>query len=151
MENNLTSAGKLEKALSFGSLVRSELKKQKKTQKSLSAEVGLSTTLMTSIVTGRYFPIKKHIDDICKALKVKLIFQFEPYHLPEMLYTFDEFKTVLNYFLNNQSNWRIIVTQIEAYPKIQIQKTCHGLEKEFAEMKKYISENKAVIIEVNYV
>lgn len=77
-KDNLTSAGTLEKYSSFGELVRSELKKQKRTQIWLAAEVKISTTSMTSIVTGRYFPVKKHIDNICKALKVKLIFTFEP-------------------------------------------------------------------------
>lgn len=63
--------------MSLGILIKSEIKKQNRTQKDIAFEIGLSETALSQIITNTYFPSKSTIDKICSVLKVKLVFSFE--------------------------------------------------------------------------
>ena len=63
--------------MSLGKLIKTEIKKQKMTQKDVAIRIGLSETALSQIVTDVYFPSKSTIKKLCDILKVKLIFSFE--------------------------------------------------------------------------
>ena len=63
--------------MSLGKLIKTEIKKQKMTQKDVAIRIGLSETALSQIVKDVYFPNKSTIKKLCDLLKVKLIFSFE--------------------------------------------------------------------------
>ena len=63
--------------MSLGKLIKTEMKKQKMTQKDVAIRIGLSETALSQIVKDVYFPSKSTIKKLCDILKVKLIFSFE--------------------------------------------------------------------------
>ena len=63
--------------MSLGKLIKTEIKKQKMTQKDVAIRLGLSETALSQIVKDVYFPNKSTIKKLCDILKVKLIFSFE--------------------------------------------------------------------------
>ena len=63
--------------MSLGKLIKTEIKKQKMTQKDVAIRIGLSETALSQIVKDVYFPNKSTIKKLCDILKVKLIFSFE--------------------------------------------------------------------------
>ena len=63
--------------MSLGKLIKTEIEKQKMTQKDVAIRIGLSETALSQIVTDVYFPSKSTIKKLCDILKVKLIFSFE--------------------------------------------------------------------------
>ena len=63
--------------MSLGKLIKTEIEKQKMTQKDVAIRIGLSETALSQIVKDVYFPNKSTIKKLCDILKVKLIFSFE--------------------------------------------------------------------------
>ena len=63
--------------MSLGKLIKTEIEKQKMTQKDVAIRIGLSETALSQIVKDVYFPSKSTIKKLCDILKVKLIFSFE--------------------------------------------------------------------------
>ena len=63
--------------MSLGKLIKTEIKKQKMTQKDVAIRIGLSETALSQIIKDVYFPSKSTIKKLCDILKVKLIFSFE--------------------------------------------------------------------------
>ena len=63
--------------MSLGKLIKTEIEKQKMTQKDVAIRIGLSETALSQIVTDVSFPSKSTIKKLCDILKVKLIFSFE--------------------------------------------------------------------------
>ena len=63
--------------MSLGKLIKTEIKRQKMTQKDVAIRIGLSETALSQIVKDVYFPSKSTIKKLCDILKVKLIFSFE--------------------------------------------------------------------------
>ena len=63
--------------MSLGKLIKTEIKKQKMTQKDVAIRIGLTETALSQIVKDVYFPSKSTIKKLCDILKVKLIFSFE--------------------------------------------------------------------------
>ena len=63
--------------MSLGKLIKTEIEKQKMTQKDVAIRIGLSETALSQIIKDVYFPSKSTIKKLCDILKVKLIFSFE--------------------------------------------------------------------------
>ena len=63
--------------MTFGELLKKEIKKQRITQKYLANRIKISETALSQIITDKYFPSQSTIDSLCFVLKVKLIFSFE--------------------------------------------------------------------------
>lgn len=60
--------------MELGKLIKSEIRRQGTTQKSVSKQVGMSQTSLSAICTGYTFPRKKTFEKICKLLNIKTAF-----------------------------------------------------------------------------
>jgi transcriptional regulator with XRE-family HTH domain len=64
--------------MTIGQLIKQELKNQNMRQSFLANATGISKNTISSICSDKHRPYDDTIDKICKVLKVKLSFYFEP-------------------------------------------------------------------------
>ncbi len=60
--------------INLGSLIKDEIKNQRKTQKEVAKYVGISNNAMSSICSGVTFPHKWTIEKICECLDIQIEF-----------------------------------------------------------------------------
>ena len=62
----------------LGSLIKTQLRRQGKSQKQVANAIGISTNAMSQICRDAVMPSKKTIDKICKELSVLISIQLIP-------------------------------------------------------------------------
>lgn len=60
----------------LGILIKTEIKRQKRTQKEVSEKVGISETALSQIVKGIYYPSRETLTKLCEVLDVTLVYSF---------------------------------------------------------------------------
>lgn len=60
--------------MNLGTIIKNEIKKQRKTQKEVAKIIGISDNAMSLICLGSTMPHKETLDKICKCLNVTIGF-----------------------------------------------------------------------------